>query len=260
MILYKFETLISPLEQFKVVPIIVLHLGNVDFSITNVSVSWFVILFILYIFRLIIVSRSNFTFFIVPHRWQVIVEMAYIGMLITTLNNINHSKGKFFFPLIFSLFIYTFFLNIFGLVPYSFTLTSHLIGNFALSLSVFVGLNIHGFRTRRLAMFKLVLPLQTPISLSLILIPLEFISYVIKPVNLTIRMFANIMGGHTLIAIVVGFFWKIMCFTGVFFLFKYSPILILFPLFLLEVAISLIQSFVFCSLVCIYIGDMLRLH
>jgi F-type H+-transporting ATPase subunit a len=170
--LYEFETLINPLEQFERVPIIVLRLGNVDFSIANIGIIWFVIFFIIYIFRLIIVSRSNFAFFIVPHRWQVIVEMVYFAILITTLHNINHRKGKSFFPSIFSLFIYVFLLNIFGIISFSFLLKSLLIGNFALSFSVFIVMNLYLFQTRRFAIFKLVLPLQTPIGLSLILIPL----------------------------------------------------------------------------------------
>lgn len=151
-------------------------------------------------------------------------------------------------------------LNLIGLVPYSFTLTSHLIVTLALSLSVFIGINIVCARLHGLNMFSLFLPSGTPITLALLLVPIELISYIFKPISLSIRLFANMMAGHTLLKVIAGFAYTLMGNTGILFLMHYVPLLILIPLFGLELGVALIQSFVFSILVCIYLNDSINLH
>jgi ATP synthase subunit 6 len=145
-------------------------------------------------------------------------------------------------------------------VPYSFTLTSHLIVTFALSLFVFIGINIICIRLHGLEFFSLFLPSGTSVVLSLLLVPIELISYIFKPISLSIRLFANMMAGHTLLKVIAGFAWTLMGCTGVLFVIHYVPLLILIPLFGLELGVALIQAFVFSILTCIYLNDAISLH
>lgn len=134
------------------------------------------------------------------------------------VESIGLKRGQQFFPLIFSLFFYILCLNVVGLVPYSFTLTSHFIVTFALSLAIFIGINIICIRTHGIVFFSIFLPSGTSAALTFLLVPLELISYIFKPVSLSIRLFANMMGGHTLLKVIAGFAWSLMGCTGVFFI------------------------------------------
>jgi ATP synthase subunit 6 len=176
------------------------------------------------------------------------------------VDNIGLNRGQQFFPLVFAVFFYVLCLNIIGLVPYSFTLTSHFVVTFTLALFLFVGINIICVRTHGIEFFSLFLPSGTSAALAFLLVPIELISYVFKPVSLSIRLFANMMGGHTLLKVIAGFGWSLMGCTGVLFVFHYVPLLILIPLFGLEVGVALIQSFVFSILICIYLNDAINLH
>lgn len=254
------EIFLSPLEQFEILPVFPLYLGNLDFSITNETIILIVVFFIVYIFKSSIVNQTNSTLFIVPNRWQVILEAIYKTVLSMVVDNIGVTKGQYFFPLVFAIFFYIACLNVVGLVPYSFTLTSHFIVTFALSLSVFLGINIICIRIHGIEFFSLFLPSGTSAALAFLLVPIELISYIFKPVSLSIRLFANMMGGHTLLKVIAGFSWSLMSCTGVLFFFHYFVLLILIPLFGLEVGVALIQAFVFSILICIYLNDAINLH
>jgi ATP synthase subunit 6 len=147
-----------------------------------------------------------------------------------------------------------------GLIPYSFTLTSHLIVTFFISLSIFIGINIICARLHGIRMFALFLPSGTSVLLAFLLVPIELISYIFKPVSLSIRLFANMMAGHTLLKVIAGFAYVLMGNGGLLFLIQYVPLLILIPLFGLELGVALIQSFVFSILICIYLNDSINLH
>jgi ATP synthase subunit 6 len=250
----------SPLEQFEILPLFSLYLGGLDFSITNEAVILFIIFFVLVVLKSSMVNQSDLTFYIVPHRWQIILEGIYKVVLSMVVDNIGLNRGQHFFPLVFAVFFYVLCLNIIGLVPYSFTLTSHFVVTFTLALFLFVGINIICVRTHGIEFFSLFLPSGTSAALAFLLVPIELISYVFKPVSLSIRLFANMMGGHTLLKVIAGFGWSLMGCTGVLFVFHYVPLLILIPLFGLEVGVALIQSFVFSILICIYLNDAINLH
>jgi len=127
-------------------------------------------------------------------------------------------------------------------------------------LSIFIGINIICVKKHGLKFFSLFLPPGTSIALAFLLVPIEFISYVFKPVSLSIRLFANMMAGHTLLKVIAGFAFTLMSNAGILFLVHYCPLLILIPLIGLELAVALIQSFVFTILICIYINDSINLH
>ena len=151
-------------------------------------------------------------------------------------------------------------MNLIGLVPYSYTVTSHFIVTLALSFSIFIGMNIICIRLHKLEFFSLFLPAGTSFALAFLLVPVELISYIFKPLSLAIRLFCNMMAGHTLLKVFAGFSWSLMHFSGVLFLLQIVPLLILIPLYGLEFGVALIQAFVFSLLTCIYLNDAVNLH
>lgn len=249
----------SPLEQFQIIPVFSVHLGNLDFSITNYTFITIFILFIFITYLFILTNRKNSSLFLIPNRWQSIIETLYKVMISMVSDNVG-PKGEKYFPFIFVLFLFVVLTNLIGLVPYSLTLTSHLIVTFSLAMIVFITVNIAGARIHGLKMFSLFLPAGTTFPLSLLLVPIEFVSYMFKPISLSVRLFANLMAGHTLLKVIAGFGWGLMGCSGLLFLAHYVPIAVLFPLFGLELAVALIQAYVFSILSCIYLNDALNLH
>lgn len=249
----------SPLEQFQIIPILPIHLGKIDFSLTNSSMICALIIGAFITFLYTLKDRESSSLFFVPNRWQVIVEMLYKVLVSMVSDNVG-PKGEKFFPFIFVLFLFVVLSNLIGLVPYSFTLTSHLIVTFALAIMVFLSVNIIGARKHGLHMFSLFLPAGTSLGLAFLLVPIEFVSYMFKPISLSVRLFANLMAGHTLLKVIAGFGWGLMGCSGLLFIAHYVPLLVLFPLFGLELAVALIQAYVFSILSCIYLNDALNLH
>ena len=250
----------SPLEQFEILPLISFYLGIIDFSITNETIVLLLIFIIFGIMFLGFVKQKDSTLFIIPHRWQIIIELLYKTVFSLIVDNIGLVKGQFFFPLIFSIFLFTITLNALGLIPYTFTLTSHLIVTLTLSFFLFLGINIICIQTHGLKFFSLFLPSGASVVLSLLLVPIELLSYIFKPISLSIRLFANMMAGHTLLKVIVGFAWNLLSCTGILYIVSLVPLLILIPLFGLELGVAVIQGFVFSILICIYINDALHLH
>ena len=250
----------SPVEQFAILPI--LPLFNL-LSINNVTVLYFLILTFLVI-SLFLLSKNikNATgFFIIPSRYQIILEQIVKGAINLTRENINSKTSQYFFPLISTLFLFLLTSNLFGLIPYSYTTTSHLIVTFCLSLYLFIGINIICLKKNKFESFGLFLPNGTGTGLAFLLVPIEFISYIFKPISLSIRLFANMMAGHTLLKVIAGFSWTLISLGNIVFaIIHLIPVIILIPLFFLESAVAVIQSFVFTVLICIYINDALNLH
>lgn len=251
---------LSPLEQFEILPLIPLYLGGIDFSVTNETVILILIFFVIHTFFLFCLNEKDSTLFLIPSKLQIFFEIIYKVILGLIVDNLGVKDGQKFLPILFSTFFIVLCFNLIGLVPYSFTLTSHLIVTFALALFIFIAFNIICIRTHGLAFFSLFLPSGTSFALALLLVPIELISYVFKPVSLSIRLFANMMAGHTLLKVIAGFAWTLGSCSGILFIIHYIPLLILFPLFGLELGVALIQSFVFVILLCIYLNDAINLH
>lgn len=249
----------SPLEQFDILPIVPLFLNTFDVSITNETV----ILFLGFsgLFFLSSLTRRSDTFLpLVPTNIQIIFETIFKLIASLIKDNLVTSNKEHYFPLIVSTFFFISLLNGIGLIPYSFTLTSHIIITFALSLAIYIGINIICIRKFGILYFSLFLPSGTSFVLALLLVPIELISYLFKPISLSIRLFANMMAGHTLLKVIAGFASDLMHSTGLFFIIHLVPLAILFPLFGLECGVALIQAFVFSILICIYINDALNFH
>lgn len=254
--------LLSPLEQFQIVSLLSLKIGKLDFSITN---AFLISLISLICFSLIIYTASSstneagFSFFFIPNPWQTLIESIYelISQLLYDLITVNSEK---YFPFISTVFIYILFHNLIGLIPYSFTTTSHLIITFTLSFSTFIGINIICFKKHNIKMFSLFLPSNTTFFLAILLVPIEFVSYISKPISLGVRLFINLMAGHSLLKVIVGFSWSMILLENIQTLGFIMPLLILILLMGLELGVALIQTYVFVTLVCIYLNEGEILH
>ena len=198
----------TPLEQFQIILLFSIKLFCFDFSITNlVLVNFLVLLFfgtIIVLFSSNANSLKETSFFFIPSTWQALLEATYEASSQLLFDNIN-KEGEKYFPFISTIFIFVLFSNLIGLVPYSFTTTSHLIVTFTLSFSIFVGINIICVQKHKFHMLSLFIPSNTSFGLALLLVPIELLSYVFKPISLGVRLFANLMAGHTLLKVIVGF-------------------------------------------------------
>lgn len=245
--------ILAPLEQFQIIPLIHFSILNVDFSITNFLIFSFTI-FINITFITFFNTAKNNKLFFVPNSWQYLIELGF-GLVFQTVSDILSKENEKYLPFLVLLFHFIMFSNLIGLIPYSFTLTSHVFVTFYLSFSVFIGINIitvgkYGFKS-----FSLFLPANTSFFLSLVLVPIEFVSYFAKPVSLGVRLFINLMAGHTLLKVIVGFSWNLLVLENYNSIFLIIPLFTLVILFGLELGVALIQSYVFLILTCIYIQD-----
>jgi len=247
----------SPLEQFEIIPFISLF-G--DFSITNQFLFLVIIIFIIISVYLALVESSTQTLYIIPSRWQSIFEIIYLTILAMVNDTISGTRKEAFFPLVFTIFMFITLMNVIGLVPYTYTVTSHFIVTLTLSLTIFIGMNIITIRTHGLHSFCLFFPGGTSALLGFLLVPVEIISYVFKPLSLAIRLFCNMMAGHTLLKVFAGFAWSLAGAGGYLVAISLFPIALLIPLFVLELGVALIQAYVFTLLTCIYLNDALNLH
>lgn len=255
--------ILSPLEQFQILSLITIKIFGFDFSITNALLVNLLALLCfsgtVYMFS----SNDNCfntpSFFFIPSPWQVIFESVYevVSQLVFDLVSTGSEK---YFPFLTIIFSFILFNNLIGLVPYSFTITSHLIITFTLSFSIFIGLNIICFQRHGLHMFSLFLPANTTFFLALLLVPIEFVSYIAKPISLGVRLFINLMAGHSLLKVIVGFAWSMSLMEGVSSLSFLLPLLILTLLMGLELGVALIQTYVFITLTCIYLNEAEVLH
>lgn len=196
---------------------------------------------------------------LIPGRFQFIIESIFEIICSLVVDNIG-KKGLVFFSIIFSLFLAILISNLTGLVPYSFTTTSHLIITFYLGLSFFLAINIIGIKIHGNHFFSLFLPQGSDLMLTPLLVPIEIISYIFRPISLSVRLFANMMAGHTLLKVIVGFAWSMMACSGITFIAHILPLIALVILVGLELAVACIQTYVFVILTCIYFNDALNLH
>ena len=255
--------LLTPLEQFQILSFFSVKIFCLDFSITNMLLVNFIVLVLFSFIISSISSNANYlgeiSFFLIPNNWQVLIEMIYETISQLLFDNLNN-EGEKYFPFVSVLFSFILFSNLIGLVPYSFTITSHLIVTFTLSMSIFIGINIICIKRHKSHMLSLFLPANTSFGLALLLVPIEFVSYIFKPISLGVRLFANLMAGHTLLKVIVGFSWSMLLLEDVLSIAHVIPLIILVILMGLELAVAVIQAYVFTILTCIYLNDGINLH
>jgi len=239
---------LHPLEQFKIEPLIPLHIGGFDVSYTN-SALFMTVAVILITALLVLGTRKGA---LVPGRWQSISEMSYEFVADMVETNAGHGAEPYF-PFVFTLFMFVLFSNFLGLIPYSFTVTSHIIVTFALAATVFIGVTIIGVARHGTHFLRLFVPEGVPLVLLLLLVPIELLSYFIRPFTLSIRLFANMLAGHTMLAIFGGFAASVG-------LLAFLPTAINIALIGLEILVAALQAYVFAILTCLYLRDALHLH
>lgn len=237
----------SPLAQFEIHPIIPFKVGTLDLSFTNSSLWMVIVIGMITLLLSVATSRRK----LVPGRVQAGSEML-VEFVSGIIQDNAGSKGMKYFPFIFSLFMFILFCNLFGMIPTSFTVTSHIIVTFAMAGIVFIGVTLIGFAKHGLHYFSLFLPKGTPWWMIPLMITIELISYLSRPISLSIRLAANMMAGHLLLKIMAGFVAAGL--VGIFpFVF-----LLLFTGF--EIFVACLQAYIFTLLTCIYLNDALNLH
>jgi len=248
--------LFTPLEQFQIISIFSFKLFCLDFSLTNMLFINFIVILVFSSIIYFISSSNNLetTFFLIPSVWQTLVETIYETAAQLVFDNLNE-EGEKFFPFIAVMFTFILFNNLIGLIPYSFTITSHLIVTFTLSFSIFIGVVSLCVQKYKLEMLSIFLPPNTPLALGFLLVPIELISYIFKPISLGVRLFANLMAGHTLLKVIVGFAWSMLLLEDLLAWFHTIPLLILVILMGLELGVAVIQAYVFTVLTCIYLTE-----
>ena len=239
----------SPLEQFTVKTLIRLpEIGGYNIDFTNASL--FMMLATLCAYGFLAVGMRGAT--MVPNRFQSVVEMTYEFIAATVRDNVG-AKGRPYFPFIFSLFMFILMCNLLGMIPYSFTPTSHIIVTFVLASIVFVGVTLLAFIKHGTKFLMFFLPEGTPGWMAPMMYLIELFAYLARPVSLSIRLAANIMAGHTMLKVIASFV-IMLGIAGV------VPLALLVVLTGFEVGIAILQAYIFTVLTCVYLHDALHLH
>jgi F-type H+-transporting ATPase subunit a len=189
---------------------------------------------------------------LVPNRWQSMAELSYEFIANMVRENVG-SDGRPYFPFIFALFMFILLGNMLGMVPYSYTFTSQIIVTFALAITVFIGVTLVAIVRHGVHFLTFFFPAGAPIYMAPLLIPIEILSYLSRPISLSVRLFANMMAGHTMMKVFGGFVVAL----GVF---GVAPMVVLVALTGFEILVAVLQAYVFTILTCIYLRDALHLH
>ena len=238
----------SPLTQFEIKRLVDIDIGGLDVSFTNSSLMMVIVLVL--VTALLTLSMRGRA--MVPGRWQSIAELSYEFIANMLRENVG-SQGRQYFPFVFTLFMFIVTSNLLGLLPYSFTVTSHIVVTFAMAIVVFLGVTVIGLIKHKFHFFSFFVPKGVPMALIPILVPIEVISYLARPVSLSLRLFANMMAGHTLLKVFGGF-------VVVLGIFGVAPLLFVVALYALELIVAVLQAYVFTILTCLYLNDALHLH
>ncbi len=242
----------APLQQFEINTIVPINIGTIDASFTNSS-----------LFMLIAVGASAGLLYhasrdraLVPTRLQSIAELTYEFVANMIRANVG-PEGRRYFPFVFTLFMFVLFGNMLGMIPFSFTYTSHVAVTFGMALMVFIGTTALAFYKHGLKFFGFFLPHGTPWYVAPVLVPIEIISYFTRPISLALRLFANMTAGHTLLKVFAGFVAPV---TAATLIGGALPLAATIALTGLEFLIAFLQAYVFTVLTCIYLNDALHMH
>ena len=238
----------SPLEQFEIVPYFNIDSKGIDISFTNSSLAMTITVAVITLFLTFSVNTRS----IVPSRLQLLSELSY-NFVAQLLQDTVGAEGRKYFPFVFTIFMFVLIGNMLGMIPYSFTFTSHIIVTFALAAMVFIGVTVLSFIKHGLRFFSFFVIPGLPWYMLPLLIPIEVISYLSRPISLSVRLFANMLAGHTLLKVFAGFVVSLG-------LAGFLPLAFIVALTGLEILIAFLQAYVFAILTCLYINDALHLH
>jgi F-type H+-transporting ATPase subunit a len=236
------EKIIDPIHQFVINRIIPIDIGGLDLSFTN-SALWAVIATLCASLLFILAPRE-----LIPTRLQSVAEGIY-EVIDNMTHEVLHDNARTYFPFVLTLFVFILFANVLGLIPYSFTVTSHIVITLALALVVFVGATIIGFIRNGFGYLKLFVPSGVPALLLPLVVLIEIVSYFIRPMSLSIRLFANMMAGHMMLKVMAGFVVMLGVTAG------WLPLAAMVGLMGLELLVAALQAYVFALLTCMYLND-----
>jgi F-type H+-transporting ATPase subunit a len=242
----------DPIHQFEIQKLLTFgRIGNVEIALTNSAL--FMLIALLLISSLMIGATSPRA--LVPGRMQALAEMSY-EFVATTLRSSAGAEGMKFFPFVFTLFMFILAVNVIGLIPYAFTVTSHIIITASLALLVFITVIVYGFWRNGLRFFKLFAPSGIPIFLMPLIVLIEVMSFLSRPLSHSLRLFANMLAGHITLKVFAGFITMLGAAFGVFgWIGATVPFALVVAVTALEFLVAFLQAYVFAILTCIYLND-----
>lgn len=240
----------GPMHQFEINRLSQkLEIFGFDATFTNSSL--FMVLAVVVIFGFLTYAMNARG--LVPNRVQSVAELLYEFVANMIRENVGHDGMKYF-PFVFTLFIFILACNMLGMIPGTFTVTSHIVVTFALAATVFLVVTAIGFINHGAGYLKLFVPEGVPIWLMPLIVPIEVISYLIRPISLSVRLFANMMAGHTMLKVFAGFAVSLPVFA------KAAPVIFTVAFTGLEFVVAFLQAFIFTVLTCIYLNDAVNMH
>ena len=242
----------DPLHQFEIKRFLDVRVEGLDFSFTNSSL-WMAFAVAGAYFLIMAGTRQHA---MVPGRLQSLVELTY-EFVAGIVRDSAGKEGMRFFPLIFTLFIFILIGNMLGMIPGSFTFTSHIIVTFFMAVAVFIGVTVLGFVIHGARFLTFFVPHGAPKAMLPLLVPIEILSYCVRPISLSVRLFVNMMAGHTMMKVFAGFVVSLGSYyvlPGIF------PLAIAVALTGFEIAVAFLQAYIFTVLTCIYLHDAIHMH
>ena len=250
--------ILSPLSQFEVTSLIGLNapiLGHLNLTLTNLGLYSLFVLFIVIGLHYYANNDSN----LIPSKWSISLESSYASLSSMVREQIG-MHSEIYLPFVYSLFFFILIGNLVSNVPYSFAITASGVVSLSLSVTIFIGVTILALSIHGIKFFSFFIPAGTPLALVPLLVLIELISYLARAVSLGVRLFANIVAGHTLLKILSTYLYKLFTGSLIVAIITLVPFTIFLALIGLELAVSLIQAFVFTLLVCSYLRDAIELH
>lgn len=239
----------NPLSQFDIKPLLSLKLGSIDLSFTNSSL--FMLIATILSATILILPMRNAR--LIPNRMQNVAELLY-QFVSDTIVGATGEEGKKYFPFVFSLFLFILVCNLLGMLPYSFTVTSHIVVTFALASLVFLVVTAIAFMRHGLHFFAFFLPQGTPLWLAPLMVLIELFTYLARPISLSIRLAANMVAGHILLKVLAGFILMMGALWG------WIPIPFIVIMTGFEIFVAILQAYIFTILTCVYLNDAINMH
>ena len=244
----------SPIDQFNIIKLIPINIAGFDISFTNSAMFMIIASLICVLIPYFILKMQKG---LLPSRSVAFFTYIYdfVKGLVT-----QHTKQQNYIPLIMSLFLFIFTSNLLGIIPGFFTTTSHIIITLCLALTVYIAIVGIGIKKHRWRIFSIFLPSDVPLYIAPIIVPVEIVQFIAKPISLSIRLFANMVAGHIVLKIFAGFAIAIL--TASYYVAPLALVLVFVNVFLIafELMVAFLQAYIFTVLICIYMGDLLQLH
>jgi F-type H+-transporting ATPase subunit a len=246
--------MIDPIEQFDIEKIFTIgHIGNQEIAFTNSSAYMFGSVALISLLMIGGVAGRQ----LVPGRIQSMAEITY-EFAASTIRNVSGSDGMKFFPLVFSLFMFIMVSNMIGIIPYAFTVSSHIIVTASLALLVWITVLVYGFYKNGLKFFKIFVPSGIPIFILPLVVFIEVFSFFLRPISHSVRLFANMLAGHIALKVFASFIPLLAGLGIAGFAGAVLPLGMVIALTALELLVAFLQAYVFTILTCIYLNDALH--